>query len=801
MLAPGSKFGDYLIEEVIGAGTMGVVYRAVDTRLDRTVALKLIADKLAKTPGYKERLASEARAAAKIDSPYVVKVWEYSEINGRPYISLEYLPGNDLRSAFDADFPTRWELARQIALGLKAAHDQGLVHRDLKPENIKIAPDGVAKILDFGLAKSVYADSVDQFGNIEGTLYYLSPEQITGENVTCLSDIFSFGVVLYELLTGRRPFEGVYSAAIVYSILHEDPPPPTSIQKELPSWADGFLLKLLAKQSSARFAGIAEVAAQMETCLRTQGKPCPTDELKSRQTVTVIDLKNLSPDTSWEYFCVGFTEELINELSRRTNLVIAAEPSTSYSRDIREMFERFRTDFIIIGSLMKWQDKIKLHLKIYTRQNAALVSGENYESDAVSIFTVLSQAAHDTAEKLFELTGHQAVESEGHLRTDVAAFDFYLQGKNYYRMNKPEELVLAERMFKKALEIDPMLAHAHSGLSDIYAFQFMAYYERTEEKIAMAKSEALQAIQISPQLPEAHRSLGRYYMLTGNYIEGEKSLLRAVELNPKFAVGYRTLAWLKELAGDHEKSVYWANMALRYAPNDLETLLLLSIINMDLRRYTAAMATLQRAIELAPDYGRAYYGLGTVYMKLGVLDLALENFYLALKYKGDPNAYIDAGFVLIILKEYEEARIRLNESIRENYFSFIAYYYLGLLEKICGNQEEAQRNFQQSEKLAREAIANDLNNPHIQAYRALALASLGNFPEALNIIQNLEAIEELDGDVIYHQARVYALTGDQAKARTSLDRALKAHAGPSEKEAALDPHFSALFASSKIQAA
>lgn len=171
-----------------------------------------------------------------------------------------------------------------------------MVHRDLKPENIKIAPDGVTKILDFGLAKSAYADSVDQFCNIEGTLYYLSPEQITGENVTCLSDIFSFGVVLYELLilTGRRPFEGVYSAAIVYSILHEDPLPPTSIQKELPSWSDGYLLKLLAKQGSARFAGTAEVVEQMESCLRTQGKPCPTDELKSRQTVTVIDLKNLS---------------------------------------------------------------------------------------------------------------------------------------------------------------------------------------------------------------------------------------------------------------------------------------------------------------------------------------------------------------------------------------------------------------------------------------------------------------------------------------------------------------------------
>ena len=239
MLTPGSTFGHYKIETCLGEGGMGVVYRALDTRLERVVALKLISEKLARSEDYQSRLANEAKKAAKADSPYVVKVWEHSEYEGLPYISLEYVAGKDLcDSATDCDLEQKIEIARQIAEGIKAAHSVDLIHRDLKPDNIKITDDNQVKIFDFGLAKTVRPDTVDEQGNIEGTLHYLSPEQLSGEPLTFKSDLFSFGTILFELFTGEKPFEGDYAAAVMYSILHEAPPGPREINADLPEWID-----------------------------------------------------------------------------------------------------------------------------------------------------------------------------------------------------------------------------------------------------------------------------------------------------------------------------------------------------------------------------------------------------------------------------------------------------------------------------------------------------------------------------------------------------------------------------------
>lgn len=791
MLAVGSKFGDYQILEHLGSGAMGDVYKAIDSRLDRVVALKLINDKLSKSSEYKTRLAQEAKAAAKIDSTHVVKVWEHSEVEGHPFISLEFVPGRTLREVCgELRFEDKLDLALQIALGLKAAHSQGLIHRDLKPENIKMAENGQAKILDFGLAKTALTDSVDRQGNIEGTLYYLSPEQLTGENITFGSDLFSLGVILYEILAGRRPFEGEYPAAIIYSILHEDPPPPSSINEEITGRIDELILRLLAKQEPDRFKSIDEVLSFMESCrIGAEPEKAP---VKTRQTVTVIDLKNLSGDNNWEYFCIGFTEDLISELSRRTDLIVSAEPSTSYIRDVREVFKHCRSDFVIIGSLMKWQDKIKLHLKIYGNHGASLISGKNYEAIPAEIFDVLSRAVQDTSSLLEQATGYSAIEVDDYFKTDIAAYEYYLKGKNYYQTNNPDDLEIAERMFLKALEIDPSLAYAYSGLSDIYATRYNYYYDRSLERIEMAKSMAMKAIEISPNLPEAHRSLGRYYMFLGISSKAETAFLKAIEINPKFAIGYRTMAWLKELEGDHDKAIYWARMSLKYAPNDLETLLLLSLINMDLRKYTVAMATLQRAIELAPDYGRAHYNLGHVYYRLGVFDLALESFQLAIKYKGDPNAYLSIGYIYLAKKEYDKAMEAFEESKRVGYFPFIALYFEGFAERLQGREESAKKYFLEAIETVHQCDSKDKDNPHFKAYCAMTLAALGEKEKAQIHLAELENSGSLNGQILLEIARGYAILGNAETARELIKRALAEHDGPSDKEIAIDPHFKSI---------
>jgi serine/threonine protein kinase/Flp pilus assembly protein TadD len=793
MLSPGSTFGNFTIEDVIGSGAMGVVYKAQDNRNDRLVALKLIDDKLSRSEEYRSRLTHEAEAAGKIDSPHVVKVWEHDVFEGQPYISMEYVPGEELRKvAENYSFKEKIELMLQVGEGLKAAHAKEIVHRDLKPENIKITEDNQAKILDFGLAKTVNADSVDPHGNIEGTLYYLSPEQITGESTTVVSDIFSFGVILYELFTGQRPFEGDYSAAIIYSILHEDPPPPCDVKPELPGWLDVLMMKLLSKRPSERYENIQAAIDYINESASgavegPEAKPC-----LARQTVTVIDLRNLSDDESWEYFCVGFTDDLIHELSRRTDLIISAEPSSVYSRNIKEVFRRCRSDFVIVGSLMKWQEKIRLNLTIYGDHGENIISGLKYEADSTDVFQALSQAVEETSQKLAETTGFRTIDVEDYFKTDIAAYEYYLKGKTYYQTNKPDDLKIAERMFEKALEIDPKLAYAYSGLSDVYSFQYMAYYDRSQERIDNAKEQALKAIEISPDLPEAHRSLGRYHMFVGAFDEAEKSFLQAIEYNPKYAIGYRTLAWLREIMGDHENAIEWAKMSLKYAPNDIETLLLLSLINMDLKKYTVAMATLQRAIELAPDYGRGYYNLGLVYEKLGVKERALESYLEAIKYKGDPNAYVEAGFLYMINGDYDKARSTLRESIKEGCFPFIAYYYLGYTAKMSGDNDKAVEYFGKSAASAEENILENEENIHVKAYQAMALSGAGENNSARSILRELEAIRHEDGEAFYEMAQAYANLEDEIKVREYIGKAINTHAGPSEKQINVNPHFTGM---------
>jgi len=791
MLTAGEKFGHFEIESVLGRGGMGTVYKALDSNLNRTVALKVINEDLSHLALYHERLKAEAKKVGQIDSPYVVKAWDNGEYNGRPYITFEYIEGVSLRELLpELDFYKKIELTTKILSGVSAAHRKFVIHRDLKPDNIRVTPQGDPKILDFGLAlTATRGDSVDATGNIEGTVEYASPEQLSGEDTSSKSDLFSMGVILYEMFTNELPFKGAYSASTIYSILYEDPEAPADINDEIPDWLNDLIIKLLQKIPSERFSDAAEVLKYIENNMTGTGERVPVAIARKRKTVTVVDLKNLSGDASWDYFCQGFTEEVINELNNRTILIVAPQPDSALPKDIREVFKRCRSDFVITGSLMSWQEKIRLSLTIYGDQGEQVISTKKHEGASEQLFGLLSQAAQDVADILADVTGSSAKELAAAQTPDVSAYDYYLKGRNYYQTNKPEDLMFAADMYKKALNIDPDLAIAHAGLADVYAFQYMAFYDHTPDKIALAKKEAETAMSINPHLPEAHRSLGRYYMFTARPEKAEKEFTKAIYINPKYAVGYRTIAWLKLSTGQLEDALGWAKKSLELSPTDLETHLLLSLIHMDSRKHTLALATLQRAIELGPDYGRAYYNLGSVYMKLGVPDLALENFLLAIKYQGDPNSFIDAGYVYLLQKNYNIAKEMFKQSIIQGHLKFAAYYYLGLAERLSGNEEKAIEQFNNAISTAEEQKNSQTRNDHLFTFQACAFASVGNVTKARELLETVISQKHNAGEILSFISRGYAIMGDTDNCRKYLHKSLQMPDGPTEKEVKLDPHF------------
>lgn len=796
VLTKGTKVYHYTIAKRIGVGGMGEVYLANDTRLNRQVALKFLAPRFSSDPDYIERFKREARSAAQINHPNVITIYETDEYQSRSYIAMEFVSGKPLEKYINGNGMTldrKLNISKQICEGLRAAHECNLIHQDLKPGNIMITASERVVILDFGLARMIRTDTVDDSGRIEGTLLYMSPEQVSGAKLSYSTDIFSLGVVLYEFFTGERPFRGREANKVIYSILHEDPVPPIEINSDIPQYLNSLLLKLLAKEPENRFIRMDDVLDYITSYMTPGMDRHEIGEYKARKkVVTVIDLKNLSGDDSWDYFCQGFSEDLIREISQRTDLVVSAEPAGHRGPDISEVFKRCRSDYVITGNLMHWQNKIKLGLSIYSDDGSKMLLGENFEGATEDLFTILGNAARETADVLGKASGSSAIQVVEPIAADITAYDYYLKGRNYYHTNKPEDLEFAMKMFEKALELDRDFALAHTGLADVHISQYMGYYDRNPKRMELAKLEAQKALQMNPRLPEAHRSLGRYYMFTDDLESAEKALRKCVEIAPKYSVGYRTLAWLKDWQGDNENALLWAKRALELAPTDLETLLLISLEYLEMGKYTLAMATLQRAIELGPDYGRAYYTLGKVYLKLGVVDLALDNYLLAIKYEGDVNSYVDAGYAYMIQEKYTLADEKFDESIAIGFLPFSAYYYKGMTKKLAGKPHLAEEDFRKAIATADEYFSKDPEHNVFLGYKILAMAQLSKKSEAVELLEKCRTLCSHSGQGYHLMARIYAVLGDRDKTEYYKDLALKEHAGPSKKELALDPHFADL---------
>jgi serine/threonine protein kinase/tetratricopeptide (TPR) repeat protein len=569
----GQIVSHYRIIELLGGGGMGVVYKAEDTRLKRAVALKFLPTAFSLDLDAKARFIHEAEAASALDHPNICNVHDIDETpDGQIFICMACYEGETLKKKLEhstLSLPDAIDIAMQVARGLQAAHEAGMVHRDVKPANIMVTAKGEAKILDFGLAKLAGQAVLTKTGSTIGTAAYVSPEQGRGEEVDQRSDIFSLGVVLYEMVTGHRPFRGEHEAAITYSLLNETPEPLARYKVDVPDELQRVIDKSLAKERGDRYQHIDEMLVdlrrvQQETPASGRGKKKVRNvpllvgaaiaivalailvyyfvlrkpASPGAQSVAVLPFVDMSPQKDQEYFCDGMAEELINRLTKIRDLRVPARTSAFMFKgkmeDIRDIGSKLNVETVLEGSVRKAGDSLRVTAQLINVVDGYHLWSETYDGAVKDIFAIQDEIALAIAEKLrITLLGEQRANLSKSQTYNPDAYTLYLKGRQFrFRENlKDDQEALS--YFQQAIKADSQYALALAGLADIY-FMLDLHSGPQPKYHRQSLSAATRALELDSTLAEGFVAMGlirNFY--ESNWTAAELSYERAIEVNPR----------------------------------------------------------------------------------------------------------------------------------------------------------------------------------------------------------------------------------------------------------------------------
>lgn len=795
----GTTFSHYKILEKIGEGGMGVVYKAEDTKLQRVVALKFLGEQFASDEEAKARFFREARAASALNHQNIITIYEIDEFEGKCFISMEFVEGKSLKSLIGQEallVKKALNIVMQVAEGLKTAHEKGIVHRDLKSDNIMLTPEGMVKIADFGLAELKGAPTLTSQVSIMGTLPYASPEQLEGITTDERTDIFSFGVVLYEMVTGRLPFWSEYEQATIYSILNEEPEPVTKLNKEIPTELERVIEKALKKRRELRYQSMVELLAD----LRQVGEEYETGTRRKAPAVpalAVLYFENMGESKEDDYFAAGMTEDIITDLSKIDKIRVLSRsdvlPYRGKTVSIKETGRNLNVDYILEGSVRKADGKLRISAQLIRVSDGFHVWAERFDRELKDVFEVQSDVSQKVASALkIKLTLTQIERIEKKPTISIKAYDYYLRGRDYYWRLGKGDLEIAIQMYKKALEVDPQYALAYAGMADAYVYKYEAYYDRSVHLLNLAEETAKRALALDYDLPEAHRALGRVYKERKNNPEAISEFKKAIELKPDYLEAYRALGWICEEMRNCDEAIAYAEKALEIRPSDRESYLLLGIAYLDKKEYPQAEKMFFEALEVAPDYATAYYYIGSTYQKQGKFDQALKMYQKCTIAGGDPNVYVDMGWIYLLKGDFKKAITNFKKCIELKCFEFIAFHCLGLIFKIQGKEKESKDYYEHCIELCHKLLLDDPENPYVHSTLGLAYTSLGEHQKGTQQGEYAVSLDPENGAVLYDLARIYALQNEPDKAIQTLEKALDKCLSPSPIEAKLDPHFESL---------
>jgi len=624
VLTKGMIIGHYRIVEKIGAGGMGEVYLADDTELSRRVAIKLLSAEMTLDPQWKERFRREAQAAAKLNHPNIVVIHEISEFQGRPYMVMEYLGGGSLRDEIDEkQLPLEQvvEIAIQLSEGLHAAHSAEIVHRDIKPGNVLRDDTGRYKLVDFGLAAMSGGEQLTEAGSILGTIGYMSPEQVHGEGGDASSDIFAFGVVLYEMITGKHPFRGNNQAATIHAILYDQPNPVTDVRPETHQELSEVVGKAMAKDRSNRYGQTSQLLTDLRKIKRKLERDNSGFAAISRNqpSVAVLPFTNLSADKEQEYFCDGMAEEIINALTYVENLrVVARTSSFSFKGkdlDIREIGRRLNVETLLEGSVRRSGQHLRIIAQLVNVADGYHLWSERFDRQMDDVFAIQDEIALAIVDRLkVKLLKDEKALVTKRYTDNQEAYNLYLKGRFFWNRRYEGGLQKGIEAFEQAVQKDAMYAPAYVGIADCYNQLAHWGYLAAKEAYPLARSATERALSIDNSLAEAHASLGWITLWHDwNWSVAEKEFRCALELNPNYAPAYEWYALYLAVMERIDEAIGEVKKAVELDPLSLVANSVLGLGYYWGRRYDEAIQQLNRTLELDADFPLAHLYLGWTY--------------------------------------------------------------------------------------------------------------------------------------------------------------------------------------------
>ena len=841
-ITPGSDFGPrYRIETLLGQGGMGRVYKAYDKELNRTVAIKVVRQGAMGETDALSRFKQELVLASKISHKNILRIHDLGEVEGMKFITMAYVEGHDLHQIIkdNPKLPLERVLkfAVQLAGALAAAHAEDVVHRDLKPQNILVDKDDQIYISDFGLAKSFAEGAIGmtQSGALLGTPRYMSPEQVEGKPTDGRSDIYSYGLILYEMGTGDVPFTGESTLGVMYQRIKEKPKSPKLVNPSLPNWFVKIIMRCLEKDPDARYQNAYEILADLKgsqsgsglsrsishsgSTVQIQipefasrrwvwvtaaivagmlfalaippvrhmifgggGKAGTSNvsgvpPLSSGRFVAVLPLQILGDSSQLDYVAKGIEEALSAKLFELKDVRVTpddAADKVDQKQPLPKIARSLGANLIVQGTLQSSGDKVRIDMHLEDVADSKRLWSRQFDGAVGDLFTLEDQIYNQLVAGLDVNPTNDELASAAARPTDnAAAYDLYLRGRNSLRGHDEKSYQSALDYFDQARKADPKFALAYTGVADASLLMNSMKKDSLWTQKALAAAE--QAQQLNDKLPEVHATLGNVYRATGKYSESVAELRRALSLAPNSDEFYRRLGNVYSDSGNNAQALDAYQKAVQLNPYYWANYNSLGRSYHKQGDYPKALEAFKQVTVLEPDIDIGYENVGNMYVQQGKYQESVPYLEKALQIRPTFSTYSNLGTCYFFLKQYSQAVEMFEKAVALNPNDTVMVVNLGDAYRGLGQQDKASSTYQQALTVAFKELQTNPQDADVKSEVALAYAKMGNAPEAEKFIHEARGIDKNNVEYIYNEAQIDAVLGRTADALKLLREAFEKH--------------------------